>query len=94
MTTYREITTDTDDPITTTTETITTHEAAPKNEGQPEHQGRAPDINRTDHNHSNKRTCTPRHRDPTGRRARLRERAGVIDSGSPARSTTAGVASC
>ena len=88
MTTQPTITTDTDDPITTN-ETITTHTSRPKNEGQPEYRPRAEDLNRTDHNHSNKRTGTPRHHDPMGRRARRRGRAAVIDSASPATSTTA-----
>ncbi len=88
MTTHPEITTETNDSITTTNETITAHTSRAKSEGQPENRPRAEDRNRTDHNHSNKRTDTPRHRDPMGRRARWRGRAAVIDSVSPAPSTT------
>lgn len=53
----------------TTTGTITTTASRAKDEGQPEYRATTEDDNRTDHNQSNKRTCTPRHPDPMGRDA-------------------------
>lgn len=55
----------------TTESTSTSDTTAPraKNEGQPEYRARSANDNRTDHNHSNERRCTPRHRDPMGRAA-------------------------
>lgn len=81
------------DPITTP-ESITTRARRATSKGQRDYRGTPEAIYRTGHRQGNKRQYTPRHHDPMGGRARLRGRAAVIDSVTPATSTTPGLASC
>lgn len=68
VTTHPDLTSEITDTSTTSEPSTTTAPQA-KNEGQPEYRATTEDDNRTDHNQSNKRRCTPRHPDPLGRAA-------------------------